>query len=224
MSRLTSLSVATLALSLVAVSALVGTPALANNNLTLNAKGQLISGGKASVIDTIKETGRPPVAASQATAPKANAAVPNPVAQTMPRHSAMQPDANPVLMTTQAPIVAALPYQYLARTVRSPFMPPEEVRSDITGSTDLPDLQRYPLGDFTLVGIVWSPAKRIAMVATPDGKGYSVRVGSRIGTADGKVRRISRDAVIIEEFRTDVFGETKKYETVLALRPEESIP
>jgi len=198
-------------------------------SLTLGADGNLTVTDKLQVAKTVLTTGRPPVAATPVNTAPAPTRTPLTAAPMVPQGhpvaAAAMPRPGTATSNPQAPIVTHVPYRYMARTVRSPFVAPEEVRAPtVVDTTNLPDLRRHPLGDFTLVGIVWSPNHRVAMVSTPSGKGYSVRVGTRIGAANGRVRRISRDAVIIEERRTDVFGETKKYETVLALRPEEAIP
>ncbi|MBI5137660.1 MAG: pilus assembly protein PilP [Nitrospirae bacterium] len=145
-----------------------------------------------------------------------------------PRDMAPTPAAMPRPVAATAPVAegaAPYPYPYQAHGVRDPFLPPVEVRGSQAGDgANLPDLERYPLGDFKLIGIVWSSNAKAAMVSTPDGKGFTVRAGTRIGDSNGTVRRITQDAVIVEELRTDVFGERKKFETVLALRPEEVIP
>ncbi|MFQ5508573.1 MAG: pilus assembly protein PilP [Leptospirillia bacterium] len=118
------------------------------------------------------------------------------------------------------------PYVYGARGLRDPFLPPAQARlapgKDKT--SDMPPLQQHALSDYKVVGIVWGKAGHFAMVSTQEGKGYTIRVGSRIGTNEGRVRRITDNAVIVEEFLTDVFGERKRIESVLALRPEEVIP
>ncbi len=146
---------------------------------------------------------------------------PNPAVTTPQAQSTLTPVAALPTPTSQRP----LPYIYQARTGRDPFIPPVEIRiPEAEDASHLPELQRYPIGDFTLIGIIWTKARKSAMVSTPDGKGHTVHPGTHIGAQGGKVRRITRDVVIIEEVRTDVFGERKKYETVLALRPEEVIP
>jgi hypothetical protein len=114
-------------------------------------------------------------------------------------------------------------YIYGARDLRDPFMLPEELRSPETAKKDLPPLQRYAISDFRLVAVVRGGRGTYAMVTTGDEKGYTVRVGTRIGP-DGRVRRITKDAVIVEEIHPDEFGELRKSETVLALRPEEVVP
>jgi hypothetical protein len=82
-------------------------------------------------------------------------------------------------------------------------------------------LERYDLRALTLVAVIWdSPAPK-AMVEDAAGIGYTIGVGTRIGTALGVVKAIEPDRVIVEEQFSDFYGETKKRESVLELRPEE---
>jgi len=115
-------------------------------------------------------------------------------------------------------------YRYQAYGLRDPFVPPAQVRASAKPTKELPVLQQHALSAFKVVGIAWAGRDYYAMVSTEDGKGYTLRVGTKIGPDGGRVRRITKDTVIIEEFQEDAFGETKKYETVLALRPEEVFP
>jgi hypothetical protein len=113
---------------------------------------------------------------------------------------------------------------YTARNLRDPFSLPAEVRAPEARREDVPPLERMPLSDFKLVAVVKKRGSNVAMVASSDGKGYTLGVGTRIGSDGGEVRRIMPDAVIVEQVRADEFGELKKSEIVLGLRPEEVVP
>lgn len=113
---------------------------------------------------------------------------------------------------------------YTARNLRDPFSLPAEVRAPEVQREDVPPLERMPLSDFHLVAVVKKRGTTYAMVSSSDGKGYTLGVGTRIGSDGGEVRRIMPDAVIVEQVRADEFGELKKSETVLGLRPEEVVP
>jgi Tfp pilus assembly protein PilP len=115
-------------------------------------------------------------------------------------------------------------YRYQARNLRDPFTLPAEVRAPTSTSENVPPLERHALQDFRLVAVVKGRRGSYAMVTTTDGKGYTLRVGTRIGTDGGRVRKISKDSVVVEVVRPDDFGELKKSETILALRPEEVVP
>jgi type IV pilus assembly protein PilP len=48
-----------------------------------------------------------------------------------------------------------------------------------------------------------------ALLEDSSGKGYVVSKGAYIGTNSGKVIRINKDRIVIEEEFEDVFGKTK---------------
>jgi type IV pilus assembly protein PilP len=81
----------------------------------------------------------------------------------------------------------------------------------------LPPLQQREVEEMKVIAIVWGGLGQSAMLQTPDGKGYTVRVGTRVGPNHGVVKKITPRAVIVDERFTDVFGETKTREVVLEL-------
>jgi type IV pilus assembly protein PilP len=82
----------------------------------------------------------------------------------------------------------------------------------------VPPLQQREVTEMKLIAIVWGSLGQSAMLQTPDGKGYTVRVGTRVGPNQGRVKKITPREVIVEERYTDVFGETKTREVILELR------
>ena len=80
-------------------------------------------------------------------------------------------------------------------------------------------LQRYELEQLKLVAIMWGLNSPAAMVETPDGKGYSIKKGDLIGNREGRVKRIEKDRVIVEERFTEAGGEviTNEFEIKLPL-------
>jgi len=184
---------------------LTGAPAAAApagaNDLILTAHGQLEV-----------PPGHPPAMAPDQVPMTSPAAMPEDgMGDTLPENAA------------QAPANAAGP-MYTARNMRDPFALPAEVRAPEAKREDVPPLERAPLSDFKLVAVVKKRSGTYAMVASSDGKGYTLGVGTRIGSDGGEVRRIMPDAVIVEQVRADEFGELKKSEIVLGLRPEEVVP
>lgn len=110
-------------------------------------------------------------------------------------------------------------FQYSPDGRRDPF------RSIITStkrmvSETLPPLQRKELAELKLIGIVWGGLGYGAIIQTDDGKGYTVRTGTRIGINNGVVRRISTSEVVVEENYLDIFGEPKVREVVMELHPQ----
>ncbi len=84
----------------------------------------------------------------------------------------------------------------------------------------LPPLQRNEVSDLRLQGIIWGEYGPRAIVNTPDGKGYTVRVGTPVGFNRGVIKRITQNQVIIEETLLNIFGEPKKRSIVMELHPE----
>ena len=59
------------------------------------------------------------------------------------------------------------------------------------------------------------------MVQTPDGKGYTVRTGTRIGPNSGVVSSITENSIVVQERYTDVYGNKQVREYVKLLHPKE---
>ncbi len=82
-------------------------------------------------------------------------------------------------------------------------------------------LQKYDLSSLSLKGIVWGISSPTALIEAPDGKGYSVRVGTPIGKNGGKVWKILSDKIIILEKYVDYKGEIKTRKVYLTLPQKE---
>lgn len=63
----------------------------------------------------------------------------------------------------------------------------------------LPPLQRYELGELKYVGVIWQKRGPMALVEDGEGKGYTVRVGTRVGRNDGVVTRITDSEITVKE-------------------------
>ncbi|MFQ5587869.1 MAG: pilus assembly protein PilP [Nitrospiria bacterium] len=85
----------------------------------------------------------------------------------------------------------------------------------------LPPLQRNEISDLRLQGIILGSLGPRAIVNTPDGKGYTVRIGTQIGFNHGVITRITQNKVVIEETLLNIFGEPKKRTVVMELHPQE---
>jgi len=55
------------------------------------------------------------------------------------------------------------------------------------------------------------------MVQTPDGKGYTLKVGTAVGPNGGSVKKITEKNVVVQENYADIFGERKLREVVMEL-------
>jgi type IV pilus assembly protein PilP len=99
-----------------------------------------------------------------------------------------------------------------------PFKPFIQLTS-VRGSRGVPltPLQKYEISQLKLVAIISTPEGNIALVEDSVGKGYFLKKGTAIGKNDGKVTRILKDKVIIEEIYEDIFGKPKTNEISLFL-------
>ena len=71
---------------------------------------------------------------------------------------------------------------------------------------NLPPLQRVALTELNLIAIVWGAYGYTAMVQTPEGHGYTVRRGTRVGQNNGVVSAVTERGIIVQERFTDVYG------------------
>jgi type IV pilus assembly protein PilP len=71
------------------------------------------------------------------------------------------------------------------------------------------------------VAIISSPEGNIALVEDVTGKGYFLKKGTWVGKNDGKVTKVLKDKVMIEEFYQDIFGQTKTNEISILLHKVE---
>ena len=83
----------------------------------------------------------------------------------------------------------------------------------------IPPLQQREATEMKLIAIIWGGLGQSAMLQTPDGKGYTVSVGTRVGPNKGVVKKINPRDVVVEERYIDFFGENKTREVILELRP-----
>jgi Tfp pilus assembly protein PilP len=87
----------------------------------------------------------------------------------------------------------------------------------ISKGVPLTPLQKYEISQLKLVAIISTAEGNIALVEDSTGKGYSLKKGTGIGKNDGKVTKILKNKVIIEEVYQDIFGQTKINEISLFL-------
>lgn len=100
-----------------------------------------------------------------------------------------------------------------------PFIELSPVRSPRT--VPLTPLQKYDLSQLKLVAIISTPEGNVALIEDGAKKGYFLKKGTWIGKNDGKVTKVQKDRVIVEEVYQDVFGQMKKNEITLMLHKAE---
>ncbi len=112
-------------------------------------------------------------------------------------------------------------YSYDPSSRRDPFYALVQRGEGERPDGDLPPLQRVGLTEVGLIGIIWGGFGFTAMVQTPDGKGYAVRRGTRIGPSNGVVSKITENEIVVTERYTDTFGRVQEREFIKQLHPSE---
>lgn len=122
-----------------------------------------------------------------------------------------------------SPESTATPRSYDPSGRRDPFAP--IVQQLGLGPIDqtLPPLQRVGLTEMNLIAVVWGSYGYTAMVQMPDGNGYSVRRGTRIGPNNGVVSAITEKGIIVQERFTNIYGKKQEREYVKLLHPKEGV-
>lgn len=95
----------------------------------------------------------------------------------------------------------------------------EPVKEEIAASR-VP-LEQYDLDELVLTGIVWGISDPRALIRAPDGYSYIVKTNSRIGKNRGRVSRITRRQVFVEEEYRDPTGKLVVRESDFEIRPKE---
>jgi type IV pilus assembly protein PilP len=106
---------------------------------------------------------------------------------------------------------------------RDPFAPiiQLEGKPRIGENVTLPPLERVNVSEINLIGIMWGGFGYTAMVQTPDGKGYTIRQGSRVGPNDGVVTLVTENTVVVREQFSDAYGNKQVRQHVKHLRQKQ---
>jgi type IV pilus assembly protein PilP len=115
-------------------------------------------------------------------------------------------------------------YAYNPGGKQDPFKPFIQLNPVRESSRNVPltPLQKYEISQLKLVAILSTPEGSVALVEDAAGKGYFLKKGTGIGQNEGRVTRILKDRVIVEEKYQDIFGQMKTNEVSIMLhRPEE---
>jgi type IV pilus assembly protein PilP len=104
---------------------------------------------------------------------------------------------------------------------RDPFQPLNlKTKAGSQPKENLSPLERFDLGQLKLVGIVWDVKEPRAMIEDTAGLGYIVKIGTPIGSSEGRVKAIYRSEVVVEESYTDFSGAKKKRDVSMKLPTE----
>ena len=112
-------------------------------------------------------------------------------------------------------------YSYNPIGKPDPFKPFIQLASREGLRKALTPLQRFDISQLKLVAIISTSQGNVALVEDATGKGYILKKGTGIGKNDGKVTKILKDKVIVEEVYQDIFGQTKTSEISLFLHKVE---
>jgi type IV pilus assembly protein PilP len=104
---------------------------------------------------------------------------------------------------------------------RDPFRPMNlRTKTPPRARQNLSPLERFELGQLKIVGIIQDLKEPRALIEDTAGLGYIVKVGTPIGSNDGRVKAIGRSEVIVEEFYEDSSGEKRKRDVRMRLSTE----
>ena len=104
---------------------------------------------------------------------------------------------------------------------RDPFRPMTLKTNAASRSREnLSPLERFDIGQLKIVGIMSDVKEPRAMIEDSTGLGYSVKVGTPIGSNNGRVKVIGRDQIVVEEFYVDAYGARKKRDIAMRLSTE----
>ena len=142
---------------------------------------------------------------------------PSPVAQKPVQITQSQATAT----TTTAEAPQQPEYSYNPQGRRDPFAPIIVLSEQKSRSGNRSPLERYDLNEFKLTGVVWGGFGYNAMIESPDGKGYFVRVGTIIGPNKGVIKKITQQTIVVEEKYKTFSGETQRKEIMIELRKKQ---
>lgn len=120
-------------------------------------------------------------------------------------------------------------YEYDAQNRREPFKSLVAVEipeiPDII-ATPNPEvlkapLQKFDINTLKLTGIILGSLGDYARVVAPDGKSYTINVGTLVGMHEGEVITINDNSVIVKEIMRYESGKVEEVETPLYLNPIE---
>jgi type IV pilus assembly protein PilP len=130
------------------------------------------------------------------------------------------PTPRPTVSTASTPTPAPAPGTSPAAGLRDPFRPFHLALRPKPVETPRTPLEQYDVGALKLVAVIYDTQNPKAMVEDDTGLGFTVGVGTRIGNQGGVVKQIDPERLVVEEEFVDFYGEKKKSEIVLRLKPE----
>ncbi|NTU43007.1 MAG: pilus assembly protein PilP [Nitrospirales bacterium] len=111
-------------------------------------------------------------------------------------------------------------YEYNAQGRRDPFAPLIAVTEKSKPRKGIVPLENYEASELKVIAILWGGKGAYAVVTLPDGKSYSIKKGIKVGSAGGKVYKITKDSVIIREEVKDYRGVRQERDLSLKLHKD----
>ena len=166
-------------------------------------------------------TANPPLpAAGTGLVPGPLSAVPPAAASTVPRVP-VSPGSLSVGPAAANGTAAPDGYSYDPQGRRDPFQSMAKLLKLSQSRAELPPLQRLELSDVKLIGIVSDASGYYGLIQTPDGKGYTVRVGTLMGTNNGTIKSIAEQRIVVAEPTIDITGKMTSRDIEILQRPKE---
>jgi type IV pilus assembly protein PilP len=113
-------------------------------------------------------------------------------------------------------------FVYNAEGKRDPFTP-FDLSPKMSGDETLTPLERYTLGQLRLAAVLSSEGEPAAIVEDVQGKGYTVRPGTKIGNAGGVVVSIEQGKLNVLETIVDFAGNETQKVTELVIQTQTDV-
>ena len=135
----------------------------------------------------------------------------------------------PVNATGEKPEWMKIPsYRYDSANKPDPFIPfisKEEVQTlrplETKPDRPLSPLEKIDATQLKAIGILWYAAdenkESLAMVQLPDGKGFVLKKGMRVGRKNGVVDIITPEAIVVKERGLDMLGKEQTRDVLIKL-------
>lgn len=128
--------------------------------------------------------------------------------------------------------LAADKYVYNPADTRDPFrsvllerlIRRGEKGKGLTANVPFTPLQKFDVSALKLTAVFWGEMGSYAIIDAPDGKGYTIKLGTFLGKNSGVVTAILQDMIVVDEQYIDIIDDTVKVrKATLKLKPEEQI-
>lgn len=132
-------------------------------------------------------------------------------------------------VTRLTPRTSFQAFEYAQHHAREPFVLPREAiaqNQPITNSHcwqpksrgKTSSLERYPLSQLQLRGVMSRESQVFALIQTPDGMVVTLQAGQYVGVNNGQVIRVAEDHLLIKETLPDGLGCWNQRNVTLALK------